>query len=129
GGGAGNAGRRAAGAVRHDLARAAAVNLLGVAMGFGIAYNALTEKLLNPALSQALLDAMPFLNLLRPIGVSDGAFIWLAGLTDLVIGVVIVSGQVTRPVMAIAFVLFTVTLAGLAVPELIGHLPYYGIML
>ena len=121
--------RRAAGAVRHDLAPAAAVNLLRVAMGFGIAYNALTEKLLNPALSQALLDAMPFLNLLRAVGVSDGAFIWLAGLTELVVGVVILSGQLTRPVMAIGFVLFTVTLAVFGLPELIGHLPYYGIML
>ena len=121
--------RGAAAAVRHELAPAAAINLLRLAMGFGIAYNALTEKLLNPALAQALLDTMPFLNLLRPIGVSDGAFIWVAGLTELVIGVVILSGQVTRPVMAVGFVLFTVTLVVFGLPELIGHLPYYGIML
>ena len=97
-------------------------------MGFGIAYGALTEKLLNPPLSQALLDQLPFLNLLRPIGVGDPLFVWIAGATELAIGVVILSGQITRPVMAIGFALFTVTLLVFGLPELIGHLPYYGIM-
>jgi uncharacterized membrane protein YphA (DoxX/SURF4 family) len=110
-------------------APAAAINLLRIAMGFGIAYGALTEKLLNPPLAQALLDQSPFLNVLRPLGVSDPVFIWLAGVTELAVGVVILSGQITRPVMAVGFALFTVTLIVFGLPELIGHLPYYGIML
>jgi len=115
--------------VDHRKAPAAAINLLRIAMGFGIAYGALTEKLLNPPLAQALLDQSPFLNVLRPLGVSDPVFIWLAGVTELAVGVVILSGQITRPVMAIGFALFTVTLIVFGLPELIGHLPYYGIML
>ena len=102
---------------------------LPLAMGFGIAYGALTEKLLNPPLAQALLDQSPFLNVLRPLGVGDPVFIWIAGLTELVIGVVIISGQITRPVMAIGFALFSVTLIVFGLPEFIGHLPFYGIML
>jgi uncharacterized membrane protein YphA (DoxX/SURF4 family) len=122
--------RRGAGrSLAHRHAPAAALNLLRIAMGFGIAYGALTEKLLNPALAQALLDQSQFLNVLRPIGVGDPVFIWLAGVTELVVGVVILSGQITRPVMAVGFVLFTVTLVVFGLPELIGHLPYYGIML
>jgi uncharacterized membrane protein YphA (DoxX/SURF4 family) len=121
--------RRAARSIEHRNAPAAAINLLRIAMGFGIAYGALTEKLLNPALAQALLDQSPFLNVLRPLGVSDPVFIWFAGATELVIGVVILSGQITRPAMAVGFALFTVTLIVFGVPELIGHLPYYGIML
>ena len=113
----------------HREAPAAAINLLRIAMGFGIAYGALTEKLLNPPLAQALLDQSPFLNVLRPLSVSDPVFIWLAGVTELAVGVVILSGQITRPVMAVGFALFTVTLIVLGLPELIGHLPYYGIML
>jgi len=113
----------------HRYAPAAALNLLRIAMGFGIAYGALTEKLLNPPLAQALLAQAPFLNLLRPFGVGDPVFIWLAGVTELAIGVVILSGQITRPVMAVGFALFTVTLIVFGLPELIGHLPYYGIML
>src|SRR5256714_12833273 len=57
--------RRAAHSIEHRKAPAAAVNLLRIAMGFGIAYGALTEKLLDPALAQALLDQSPFLNALR----------------------------------------------------------------
>lgn len=121
--------RKAHGALEHGPAPAAALNLLRIAMGFGIAYGALTEKLLNPPLAQALLDQSPFLNVLRPLGVSDPVFIWLAGLTELVIGVVIISGQITRPVMAVGFALFTVTLIVFGLPEFIGHLPFYGIML
>jgi uncharacterized membrane protein YphA (DoxX/SURF4 family) len=121
--------RHAHRSIEHAKAPAAAINLLRIAMGFGIAYGALTEKLLNPPLAQALLDQSPFLNVLRPLGVSDPAFIWLAGATELVVGVVVLSGQITRPVMAIGFALFTVTLIVFGLPELIGHLPFYGIML
>ncbi len=120
--------RRAHRSIEHENAPAAAINLLRIAMGFGIAYGALTEKLLNPPLAQALLDQIPFLNVLRPLGVSDPVFIWVAGVTELAVGVVILSGQITRA-MAIGFALFTVTLIVFGVPELIGHLPYYGIML
>ena len=121
--------RRADRSIVHEKAPAAAINLLRIAMGFGIAYGALTEKLLNPPLAQALLDQSPFLNVLRPVGVSDPVFIWLAGVTELAVGVVILSGQITRPVMAVGFALFTVTLIVFGLPELIGLLPYYGIML
>ena len=120
--------RRADSSIDHQKGPAAAINLLRLAMGFGIAYGALTEKLLDPPLAQALLDQSPFLNVLRPLGVSDPVFIWLAGTTELVIGIVILSGQITRPVMAVGFALFTVTLLVFGLPELIGHLPYYGIM-
>jgi uncharacterized membrane protein YphA (DoxX/SURF4 family) len=121
--------RNADRALPHRDAPAAALQVLRLAMGFGIAYGALTEKLLNPPLAQALLQQSPFLNVLRPIGVSDPVFIWVAGVVELVIGVVVLSGQITRPVMTVGFVLFTVTLVVFGLPELIGHLPYYGIML
>jgi len=121
--------RHATPPLQHQKAPAAAINLLRIAMGFGIAYGALTEKLLNPPLSQALLDQSPFLNALRPLGVSDPVFIWLAGATELAIGIVILSGQITRPVMAVGFGLFTVTLVVFGLPEFIGHLPFYGILL
>jgi uncharacterized membrane protein YphA (DoxX/SURF4 family) len=121
--------RHAHRALDHRQAPAAALSLLRIAMGFGIAYGALTEKLLNPDLAGALLAEKPFLNLLHGVGVSDPVFVWLAGVTELAIGVVILSGQITRPVMAVGFVLFTSTLIVFGLPELIGHLPYYGIML
>jgi len=110
-------------------APAAALTLLRVCMGVGIAFGALTEKLLDPGLANALLADRPYLNVVAGLGVSNGQFAYLAGLTELVIGIVIVSGQLTRPVMAIGAVLFTITLPVFGWLELLGHLPYYGIML
>ncbi len=112
----------------HDDAPAQALTIVRVAAGVGIAFNALTEKLLNPGLGAALLEKMPFLNLGRPFGIGDAQFVFLAGLMEFLIGIVIISGQLTRPVMAIGAVLFTVSLPVFGWSELLGHLPYYGIM-
>jgi uncharacterized membrane protein YphA (DoxX/SURF4 family) len=110
-------------------APAIALTLLRVCMGVGIAFGALTEKLLDPGLAGALLTERPYLNVVAGLGVSNGQFAYLAGLIELVIGLVIVSGQLTRPVMAAGAVLFTATVPIFGWLELLGHLPYYGIML
>jgi uncharacterized membrane protein YphA (DoxX/SURF4 family) len=114
--------------VRHDDAPLWALTLLRLCLGFAIAFGALTEKLLDPGLAQALLDARPYLNVLRTFGVGDPQFAYLAGLIELCVGIVIMSGQLTRPVMAAGAVLFTVTLPVFGWTEVLGHLPYYGIM-
>lgn len=116
-------------AVEHREAPAVALAVLRIAIGSGIAFGALTEKLLDPALSAALLAQRPELNVLRGLGLGDPQFVYLAGLTELVIGAVILSGQLTRPVMAGGAVLFTITLLLFGWLELLGHLPYYGMML
>ncbi|MDP9252937.1 MAG: hypothetical protein M3O80_08015, partial [Chloroflexota bacterium] len=110
-------------------APAAGLTLLRVAMGFGIAFGSLTEKLLNPALANALLTERPYLNVLAGAGLPNDQFAYLAGLVELVIGVVVLSGRLTRPAMAVGAVLFTMTLPVFGWSELLGHLPYYGIML
>lgn len=110
-------------------APAVALTLLRVCMGVGIAFGALTEKLLNPGLAAALLDERPYLNVAAGLGVSNGQFAYTAGVTELVIGLVIVSGQLTRPAIAVGAALFTITLPVFGWLELLGHLPYYGIML
>ena len=110
-------------------APAIALTLLRVCMGLGIAFGALTEKLLDPNLANALLTDRPYLNIAAGFGVSNGQFAYVAGLVELVIGLVILSGQLTRPVMAMGAALFTVTVPVFGWLELLGHLPYYGIML
>ncbi len=107
----------------------AALTLLRICMGVGIAFGALTEKLLDPGLAGALLTERPYLNVLAGLAVPNDQFAYLAGVVELVIGLVIISGQLTRPVMAAGAVLFTVTLPVFGWTELLGHLPYYGIML
>jgi uncharacterized membrane protein YphA (DoxX/SURF4 family) len=113
---------------RNEDAPTWALTLLRVSLGFAIAFSALTEKLLDPGLAKALLDEKPFLNIARPFGIDDPQFAFLAGLTELVIGVVVMSGQVTRPAMAIGAVLFTMSVPLFGWSELLGHLPFYGIM-
>lgn len=113
---------------RHEDAPTWALTLLRVCLGFAIAFSALTEKLLDPGLAKALLDQKPFLNIARPFGIDDPQFAFLAGLTELVVGLVVMSGQLTRPAMAIGAVLFTMTLPVFGWTEFLGHLPFYGIM-
>ena len=113
---------------RNEDAPTWALTVLRLSLGFGIAFTALTEKLLDPGLAQALLDLKPFLNIVRPIGIGDPQFAFIAGLTELAIGVVIMSGQLTRPVMTIGAILFTATVPIFGWTEQIGHLPFYGIM-
>jgi uncharacterized membrane protein YphA (DoxX/SURF4 family) len=115
--------------IEHEQAPTVALNVLRIAMGFGIALGALTEKLLDPGLSAQLLAERPELNIVRGLGVGDPQFAYLAGLIELVIGVVIMSGQLTRPVMAAGALLFTMTVPLFGWLELLGHLPYYGMML
>jgi len=120
--------RRVKPPTRHKDAPTWALTLLRVCLGFSIAFTALTEKLLDPGLAKALLDQKPFLNIARPFGIDDPQFAFLAGLTELVIGMVVLSGQLTRPAMAIGAVLFTMTVPLFGWSELLGHLPFYGIM-
>ena len=53
----------------------------------------------------------------------------MAGTTELAIGLVIMSGQITRPVMVVGASLFTISLFYFGWLELLGHLPFFGIML
>lgn len=108
----------------------ASLTLLRVLFGFAVFYNALTEKLLNPGLAEALLAERPYLNVTRlvgPIALPDGQFAFLAGVTELVIGAIILSPWLTRPTMAVGAVIFTASLFVFGWTELLGHLPIYGI--
>src|SRR5207237_8278590 len=69
--------------LEHDAAPELALVVLRIAMGFGIAFNALTEKLLDPALSAQLLAERPELNVVRGVGLGDPQFAYLAGLVEL----------------------------------------------
>lgn len=120
--------RRVAPPIRGEDVPEAALVLLRLLLGFGIAYNALTEKLLNEPLARSLLERYPNIALNRAVGAPDEAFIWLAGAVELAIGLVIMSGQVTRPVMVAGAAIFTATLLVFGWPELLGHLPLFGIM-
>lgn len=104
-----------------------AVPLLRWCTGLGIVALAFGEKLWNPELGVAFLRHYDF-NFLRGWGVSDEAFVLLAGYVEATVGVLIASGILVRLVIALAWFPFNLTLPFLGVEELLGHLPVYGVM-
>ncbi len=94
-----------------------AVTMLRVLAGFAVAFSALTEKILNPALGAALVASRPEVNFARGLGVAE-----------FVIGAWIASGQVTRLAILLAWLPFNATLLLFGWDELLGHLPIFGIM-
>lgn len=104
---------------------------LRVLVGGALVVLAFTEKLARPELALAFLDRYPFFNILQVVGleVSDVAFIRIAGGTELLFGLLLISGALPQLAVIIAGIPFNATLFFLGPSELIGHLPVYGAML
>jgi hypothetical protein len=123
---------RPGGAVEADPGRLAAA-LLGLRflVGGALVVLAFTEKLARPELAIAFLDRYPAFNILQAagLGVSDSAFIRIAGGVELLFGLLIISGALPQVTVIAAGIPFNATLFFLGPSELIGHLPVYGAML
>ena len=102
---------------------------LRISIGAGFAFVALTEKLANPALAQLFLEQHQ-LNFTGALGfaLSDQAFIWCAGTTELLIGLFLAFGIFPRTIIIAAWGVINLTLTLFSWVELVGHLPIYGIM-
>lgn len=108
-----------------------ALFVLRLMVGGSLIVLALTEKLARPEMAMAFLDRFPAFNILDAIGlgVSDVAFVRLAGSVELLFGLLIISGAMPQLVVIVAGIPFNATLFFLGSNELIGHLPVYGAML
>lgn len=105
------------------------VRILRVFTGLSIAVLAFTEKLWNQPLAEAFLAGRNF-NFMPALGfdVSNETFILIAGIIELTMGALLISGAFIRPVILLAWLPFNLTLPLLGWRELVGHLPIYGIM-
>lgn len=90
---------------------------------------AVVEKLANPAMGLAMLEQQPVLNVLSPLGVEAETFVLVAGLVELLFGLLVLSGAGPQVVGLVAAVPFTATIFLFGATELIGHLPVYGVLL
>jgi hypothetical protein len=118
------------GAVRASpLWLARALLAMRFLVGLSLVVLAFTEKLARPELAEAFLSRYPAFNVLHSLGVSDVAFIRLAGAVELLFGLLIVSGAMPQVAVIVAGIPFNATLFFLGASELIGHLPIYGAML
>jgi hypothetical protein len=107
--------------------------LLVMRLGVGTALIALafTEKLTHPALALETLESYPALNVFTLVGIPlpDETFVAIAGATELLFGLLVISGALPQVTVLVAAVPFNATLLLFGQTELVGHLPVYGVFL
>jgi hypothetical protein len=92
---------------------------------------ALAEKLANPALARETLRLFPQLDVFALVGihVPVDTFVAVAGATELLFGLLVISGALPQVAVLVAGVPFNATLFLFGGTELLGRLPVYGIFL
>jgi len=108
-----------------------AVGLLRAGVGVALFTLAFAEKLANPSMARATLEAYPQLDVFALVGLSvpADAFVTVAGATELLFGLLVLSGAAPQVVVLVAAVPFNATLLLFGQTELLGHLPVYGVFL
>ncbi|MEX2541637.1 MAG: hypothetical protein WD314_07505 [Trueperaceae bacterium] len=106
-----------------------AVPALRVFAGVSFIVVAFTEKLANLPLALAFLERYP-LNFTGEMGlpIPDSPFILGAGAVELAIGLLLLFNVFVRETIVVAWLPFNLTLTVFNWVELVGHLPFYGIM-
>jgi hypothetical protein len=107
--------------------------LLGLRLGVGSALITLAfaEKLANPALARETLRLYPQLDVFALFGIHVPAdtFVAVAGATELLFGLLVISGAMPQVAVLVAGIPFNATLLLFGGTELLGHLPVYGVFL
>ena len=107
--------------------------LLGLRLGAGGALITLAfaEKLASPALARETLRLFPQLDVFALFGihVHVDTFVAVAGATELLFGLLVISGALPQVAVLVAGIPFNATLLLFGRVELLGHLPVYGIFL
>ena len=106
-----------------------AVPALRILTGFSIVVLGFTEKLWNRDLALQFVRTHNFnFTAALPLSLTDEQFILAAGLAEATIGALILSGLWTRAVVLLASLPFNLTVPFFGWPELVGHLPTYGVV-
>ena len=109
-----------------------AVSALRIIGGLAIMAPGLDEKVWNPTLGAQFLAQHPHLNVMRSLfglrWFTDERFVLAAGVVEATIGILLISGLLTRVVILDMWVPFNIGVPFLPPQELIGHLPIFGII-
>jgi hypothetical protein len=107
--------------------------LLALRTGVAVALIALafSEKLANPAMARATVAHYPKLDVFALVGlhVPVDVFVTIAGATEVLFGLLMLSGAMPQVAVLVAAVPFNATLLLFGSTELLGHLPVYGVFL
>jgi hypothetical protein len=113
--------------------QAATRALLALRLGVGTALITLAfaEKLANPALARETLREYPALDVFAHVGihVTPNTFVAVAGATELLFGLLVLSGAMPQVAVLVAGIPFNATLLLFGQTEMLGHLPVYGVFL
>jgi len=101
-----------------------AATVARVGLGVAFVYLGLFEKLANPG--RALLVVQKY-DLTTIVPVDPGAWVLGAGLAEIALGALLIGGLLTRAVAAAAFVVFTLTMFGLADDPVLAHVTMFGL--
>ena len=105
--------------------------LLRVGVGTALIVLAFTEKLTNPAMALDTIEHYPSLDVFGLVGIhlAPETFVVVAGATELLFGLLVISGAFPQVAVLVAMVPFNATLLLFGQTELVGHLPVYGVFL
>ncbi|UQU62868.1 hypothetical protein COUCH_28060 [Couchioplanes caeruleus] len=107
--------------------------LLALRLGAGGALITLAfaEKLANPALARETVEMFPQLDVFALVGIHlpVDTFVAIAGATELLFGLLVISGALPQVAVLVAGIPFNATLLLFGGTELLGHLPVYGVFL
>ena len=96
--------------------------------GVGLMFLALDEKLLHPQLAMELIKFEPSLNFIGAHVLPNETFVLCAGLCELLLGLIVVVGSFPRLAAFMLLGAFVATTQIFGTTELLGHLPFYGIV-
>jgi uncharacterized membrane protein YphA (DoxX/SURF4 family) len=109
---------------RIEPYRSAVPTVLRVGLGLTFAYLGVTQKLMNPADSLAVVEKYA---LTTVVPVSPDLWVVGAGLAELLVGALLVLGAFTRASALVALGLFVTTLFGLPDDPVLAHVSLFGL--
>jgi uncharacterized membrane protein YphA (DoxX/SURF4 family) len=104
------------------------VRILRVGIGLQLVILALTEKLIDPGLGLVFVEMYPFYNFFITLGVeqvSNLHFVYFIGISELVLGSMLMLGIASRIVLVVLAAAFTTTAIIHGLHEILGHLPIF----
>ena len=99
--------------------------ILRVGIGIAFIYLGITQKLMRPGDALAVVE---WYNLTAVVPVAPELWVIGAGLTEALVGVMLIAGAFTRGFSIVAFILFTTTLFGLPDDPVVAHISLFGLV-
>lgn len=99
--------------------------VLRVGLGIAFIYLGITQKLMRPGDALAVVE---WYNLTAIVPVQPELWVIGAGLTEALVGVMLIGGAFTRGFALVGFVLFTTTLFGLPDDPVVAHISLFGLV-